>query len=296
MLSFLTRQAVRRSSVTMLLTVAVLLFGAFALTQLKQELTPNIDFPVITIITSYPGAESQAVADTISAPVEQAVSGLSGLQNVQSTSVNGTSIVVASFEYGSDLKSAQSIISNNLQSVTLPSGASTPAVQTFNVQSQPIIQLSLSSATRSPAELAQIARAQLIPELKKLDGVFGVELTGGGSRQLVVQLDPSKLAAEQVSVQQVVAALQTNSLTVPGGTVDQRGFSVPVITTHRFQSVQEICALVVAVANPAGPSAPSAPSAPGSAGLCQAASPQSGAVVLADVATLAQSDTPTDGI
>src|SRR5262249_46648586 len=141
MLSLLTRLAVRRSSVTLLLTVAILLFGVSAATQLKQELTPNIDFPVITIITSYPGAESQTVADSISAPVEQAVSGLPGLQNVQSTSTNGISIVVAGFEYGSDLKAAQSTISNNLQATTLPAGAGTPQVQTFNIQSQPIVQL-----------------------------------------------------------------------------------------------------------------------------------------------------------
>src|SRR5258708_7318787 len=86
MLSFLTRLAVRRSSVTVLMTVAILIFGVFAATQLKQELTPSIDFPVITVITNYPGAESQAVADTVSAPVEQAVSGVQGLQNVQSNS------------------------------------------------------------------------------------------------------------------------------------------------------------------------------------------------------------------
>src|SRR5215470_5250913 len=126
MLAFLTRLAVRRSSITLLLTAAIVIFGTIAATQLKQELTPSIDFPVITVITSYPGAEPQAVADTISAPVEQAVSGLPGLQNVQSTSVNGTSIVVASFEYGSDLKSAQNVISNNLQAAALPTGAGTP--------------------------------------------------------------------------------------------------------------------------------------------------------------------------
>jgi hydrophobic/amphiphilic exporter-1 (mainly G- bacteria), HAE1 family len=290
MLSFLTRQAVRRSSVTLLLTVAILLFGTFALTQLKQELTPNIDFPVITIITNYPGAEPQAVADTISAPVEQAVSGLPGLQTVQSTSVNGTSIVVASFEYGSDLKAARSAISSNLQAATLPVGASIPQVQTFNFQSQPIVQLSLSSTSRSPAELARIARTQIVPELKKVDGVFGVDLLGGGSRQLVLKLDPSKLAAEQVSMQQVVAALQANDLTIPGGTVDQQGFSVPVVTTHHFQSVQEICALVVGAAGPSGRATPAAP------GLCQATAQQPGAVLLSDVATVALSDTPTDGI
>ncbi len=293
MLSFLTRLAVRRSSVTLLLTVAILLFGVFAATQLKQELTPSIDFPVITIITNYPGAEPQTVADSISAPIEQAVSGLPGLQNVQSTSVNGVSIVVASFEFGSDLKAAQSTISNNLQAAVLPAGAGTPQVQTFNFQSQPIVQLSLSSSTRSSAELAQIARTQVLPDLKKVAGVFGADLSGGGTRQLVIKLDPAKLAAKKVSVQQVVGALQANSLTIPGGTVDQQGISIPVVTTHRFASVQEICNLVVGASVPA---TPTAPSAPGAAGLCQSSARQPGAITLADVATIAQSDTPTDGI
>ncbi len=202
MLSFLTRLAVRRASVTLLLMAAILLFGIFAATQLKQELTPSIDFPVISIITTYPGAEPQAVADTVSAPVEQAVSGQPGLQNVQSTSSNGLSIVLASFEYGTDLKAAQSTISNNLQAAALPAGAGTPRVQFFNFQSQPIVQLSLSSTTKTPAELAQLARAQVLPELKKVDGVFSVDLSGGGTRQLVIKLDPSRLAAQQVSVQQ----------------------------------------------------------------------------------------------
>jgi HAE1 family hydrophobic/amphiphilic exporter-1 len=296
MLSFLTRLSVRRSSVTLLLTVAILLFGAFAATQLKQELTPSIDFPVITVVTSYPGAEPQAVADSVSTKVEQAVSGLPGLQNVQSTSTNGVSIVVATFDYGTDLKATQSAISNNLQSAALPAGATTPQVQTFNLSSQPIVQLSLSSTSESPAQLAQLARDQLIPEFKKVDGVFSVDLSGGGSRQLVIKLDPTMLAAQKVSVQQVVGALQANSLTVPGGTVDQGGFSIPVVTTHAFQSVQDICGLVVGAGLPGASSAPSASNAAASGTLCQTSAHTPGTIVLADVATVAQSDTPTDGI
>ncbi|MGZ3677753.1 MAG: efflux RND transporter permease subunit [Ktedonobacterales bacterium] len=307
MLSFLTRLAVRRSSVTVLMTVAILIFGIFAATQLKQELTPSIDFPVITIITNYPGAESQAVADTVSAPVEQAVSGVQGLQNVQSNSTNGISIVVATFEYGTDIKAAQSTISSNVQSVTLPTGATAPKVQSFNLSTQPILLLSLSSSTRSPAELAQIARDQLIPAFKKVDGVFSVDVSGGGSHQLVIKLDPAGLAAKKISVQQVTGALQANSLTIPGGTVDQQGFFIPVVTTHKFQSVQDICNLVVGVSIPTAPDTSSAPpsststsstgtGSTGSTGLCQPATRQPGMIVLSDIATIAQSDTPTDGI
>src|SRR5215469_1732635 len=114
MLSFLTRFAVRKSTVTLLLVIGILLFGGFATTQLQQELIPSIDFPVITVLTSYPGAEPQTVADSVSAQVEQAVSSLPGLQTVQSTSINGESIVLATFEYGTEMKDTKQTISSNL--------------------------------------------------------------------------------------------------------------------------------------------------------------------------------------
>ena len=171
MLSFLTRLAVRNSTVTLLLVVGILLFGGYATTQLQQDLLPSVDFPVVTILTSYPGAEPQTVADAISAPLEQAVSGLPGLQTVQSTSINSESIVVATFEFGTDITSAQQTISSNLQGISLPSGASTPQVETFNLQSQPILELSLTSTSETPAQMAQLARTEIIPALNTVAGV-----------------------------------------------------------------------------------------------------------------------------
>src|SRR5581483_11812388 len=135
-------------------------------------------------------------------------------------------------------------IQSNLQSETLPQGATTPQVQTFNFASEPILQLSLTSSTETPAQLAQLAHDQILPALSKINGVFSVDLTGGDTRQLVINLDPTKLAADKISVAQVIGALQANSLTVPGGTVDQNGFAIPVVTTHKFASVQDICTLL----------------------------------------------------
>jgi HAE1 family hydrophobic/amphiphilic exporter-1 len=294
MLSFLTRLSVRKSTITLLLVVGILLFGGFATTQLQQELLPSVDFPVITILTSYPGAEPQTVADTVSAQVEQAVSGLSGLQTVQSTSINGESIVLATFDYGTDMKATQQTISSNLQGIALPSGASLPQVETFNIQSQPILQLSLSSQTETPAQLAQLAREQIIPTLKAVAGVSNIDLLGGGSRQLLIQLDPTKLAATGISVQQIVALLQQNSLTVPGGTVDNQGFSVPVVTNHQFQSVQDLCGLTVGSIDPESSAAAAISGSP--TALCQPVTHQPGQVLLEDVATIQQSDNTTDGI
>ena len=296
MLSFLTRLAVRKSTITLLLVVGILIFGGYATTQLQQELLPSVDFPVVTVLTSYPGAEPQTVADTVSAQVEQALNGLPGLQSVQSTSINGESIVLGTFDFGTDMKATQQSISSNLQGIALPSGASLPQIETFNIQSQPILQLSFSSKTESPAQLAQVARNQIIPALKSVAGVSTIDLLGGGSRQLLIQLDPTKLAADGISVQQIVALLQQNSLTVPGGTVDSQGFSVPVVTNHEFQSVQDLCGLVVGSV-PTTPRGQTSTEETNTTQLCQpAATRQPSEVLLEDVATIQQSDNTTDGI
>ncbi len=298
MLSFLTRLAVNKSTVTLLLVVGILLFGGYATTQLQQDLLPNINLPVVTILTSYPGAEPQTVADSVSAPLEQAVSGLPGLETVQSTSINGESIIVATFDYGTDITTTQQTISSNLQGISLPSGASVPQVETFNLQSQPILQLSLTSKTETPAQLAQLAREQIIPALKTVNGVSNIDLLGGGSRQLLVTLDPKKLAADKISVQQIVALLQGNSLTVPGGTVDSQGFSVPVVTNYQFQSVQDLCGLVVgSVPVTTTTGSPTGAASVNATQLCQPVSTrQPGQVLLEDVGTVQQSDNTTDGI
>lgn len=105
--------------------------------------------------------------------------------------------------------------------------------------------MSLTSKTETPAQLAQLARTQIIPALKMVAGVSKIDLLGCGSRQLLITLDFKKFAADNISVQQIVALLKLNSLTVPGGTVDNQGFSVPVVTNHQFQSVQDLCGLVM---------------------------------------------------
>jgi HAE1 family hydrophobic/amphiphilic exporter-1 len=110
-------------------------------------------------------------------------------------------------------------------------------------------------------------------------------------------LSPAKLAADNISIQQIVALLQQNSLTVPGGTVDSQGFSVPVVTNHSFQSVQDLCGLVVGNVPVMTTKSQASARASSSTQLCQpVATRQPGQVFLEDVATIAQSDNTTDGI
>ena len=112
--------AVSKRSVTLLLAGALFIAGILAWGGLKQELLPDIEFPVITVIAPYPGAGAADVADQVAKPIERAISGVPRLKTVQSTSANSIALVVAQFEYGTDVKDALSRINDGIASAGLP--------------------------------------------------------------------------------------------------------------------------------------------------------------------------------
>ena len=118
----LSELAVSKRSVTLLLAGALFIAGISAWGSLKQELLPDIEFPVITVIAPYPGAGSQDVADKVAEPIERAISGVPRLETVQSTSANSIALVIAQFEYGTDVKEALAAIEEGIADAGLPDG------------------------------------------------------------------------------------------------------------------------------------------------------------------------------
>jgi HAE1 family hydrophobic/amphiphilic exporter-1 len=118
--SRLTEFAVKNRSVTILLTIAIFIAGIYSWQGLKQELLPDIDFPVITVIAPYPGSGAQDVTDQVTKPIERAISGIPRLERLQSTSANSLSLVVAQFSFGTNVKEVRSAIEQNLAAAGLP--------------------------------------------------------------------------------------------------------------------------------------------------------------------------------
>ena len=284
-MSRITEFAVSRRSVILLLAVAVFISGAYAWGNLQQELLPDIEFPIITVIAPYPGAGATDVADQLTRPTERAISSVPRLVHLQSTSANSISLVVAQFAYGTDVKETRAAIEQNLASVGLPQGV-TPRVNALNINQQPVIIASISGNGEAGLEdAARIARTEIVPALQGLDGVGAVDVTGGLEERLTITLDPDKLASTGVSVQQINGILAANNLTLPAGQLSTDGTNIPVSTTNRFGSLEQIQGLVVRpgpAADAPAPAASGAPSAP----------PQ---VTIGDVGTVKQVGVPTTG-
>ena len=244
-MSRLSHLALRKRSVTLLFAAALFIAGISAWGSLKQELLPDIDFPIITVVTPYPGAGSSDVTQQVTKPIENAISGVARLKTLQSTSSNSISLVISQFSYGTNVKETTTAITDAIAKAHLPANV-TPTIQALNINASPVI-ISSIAATGSGTldEVGRIARTEIVPEIEAIDGVARADLTGGLEGRVFVTLDPKKLAASGITTQQIVGILQANNLTVPSGQLPADGSSVPVSTIGSFTSVEEISGLVV---------------------------------------------------
>ena len=275
-MSFLTAIALRRRSVTILIVVMVLAGGIFTYNNLQVELFPEIEFPLITVMTFYPSANPEAVARDVTVPVENIVSGVDGIDNVQSISSENLSLLILNFKFGIDMAEAARTLSSRLSGIQLPTGVEPPRVARISPDEFPVLQLSVAGDRPIP-ELQRIVGSLVRPAILGVDGVFSADVTGGVDQQVLVTVDPDRLSEFGLSLFQVSGALSDNNVSFPAGAITEDGKTFPVRTTHSYGSLEEIRNL--AVGSTGGPPFAGAPSAPQAGG-----DPPVQTVLLSDVA------------
>ncbi|MCH7787322.1 MAG: efflux RND transporter permease subunit, partial [Chloroflexi bacterium] len=236
-MSFLTGLALSRRPVTVLIMILVLVGGILTYRSLPVELFPDIEFPLVTVATFYPSASSETVVQDVTLPIENAISSLDGLENIQSTSLENRSIVLANFTFGTDMDEAERIITSNLNNIVFPSGVNAPRVGRINSDSFPAIMLSVLSDREIP-ELQQIVQTFILPAIESVDGVFSVEVAGGADRQVLIDLDTNKLSETGISVFQVMSALRENNVTLPAGAITEEGQTLTIRISNTFNSLE----------------------------------------------------------
>jgi len=260
----LTQLAIAKRSVTVLITLGLLMAGVFSWSQLNQELLPDIQFPFVVVITPLPGASAQDVSTQVTQPIERSIGSVPRLKHVDSSSVNSLSIVVASFDYGIDVKATVSTIDANVKAIGL---SSTPTVQSFDINAFPPITVALRSKDgTTPEQLNALAAASIVPSLQSLDGVSKVDLSGVTQYQLVVNLSAAKLAADKITIAQIQGVLSANNLVLPAGSVpvtnpDGTTVSIPVSAQHQLilTNPNDLASLAVGVVMPAAGSGSTTP-------------------------------------
>ena len=244
-MEFVTRLALRKKSVTLLLIILVLVSGLFTYRTLPVELFPEIEFPLITVTAFYPASNPETVVSDVTVPIEDAIAGVDGLESIQSTSSEIRSIVFATFKFGTDMEEAENVINSNIRGVQFPDGITGPDIGRVNPDSFPVLQLSVTGE-RQIEEIQSIVESMILPELEAVNGVFRVEVTGDVQRQVLITVDPEKMLARNVSLFQIAQVLRSNNYTLPAGSIYNNGRVIPIKATNSYQSLEELANLVIA--------------------------------------------------
>ncbi|MDM7887373.1 efflux RND transporter permease subunit [Curtobacterium sp. RHCJP20] len=247
--------SLRNRALIALVTIVVAVFGGVALTNLKQELIPSVQFPQVAIVSAYPGATPEVVSNDVSTKIEQAIQVVPNLESTSATSSTGQSVVSASFDYGSNLASAEDKIQTAVNALSLPDTVQTQIV-TGSFDDLPVLQLAVT-ASGNQEQLVDRLNATAVPDLEKLDGVRQADVFGNPGRRIVITPNEDELAARGLTTQSISDALDDNGTLIPGGTITQDGKTLSVQTGQRIASLDDIRGLPLTASSGSGSSASS---------------------------------------
>jgi HAE1 family hydrophobic/amphiphilic exporter-1 len=253
---WLTRLSLNRPVTITVFMVAVIVLGFYALSKTQVELQPKVDFPVITILTVYPGASPDEVETLVTKPIEDAVAGVEGLRQITSTSQYGVSQVTLEFYIGTDIGEAYIDVQAKVNAAVglLPRDAERPIISKLDTQSQPTMYIGMTG-NRPPYELRDLADNLIKDRLSSVPGVAAVTVSGGQKREILVAIDKERLNAYGLSINQVVQALQAANLNLPAGRITEGERDYNVRLLGEFRAIEELRNLRLYLQNPRNPMA-----------------------------------------
>ncbi|HEX8359637.1 MAG TPA: efflux RND transporter permease subunit [Longimicrobium sp.] len=244
----LSALAIRRPVFTTMLMLGLMVLGIFGYRRLPIDQFPEVDIPVVTVQTVYPGASPETIEREVSKRLEEAFNPVEGVDRINSISLEGVSQVIVEFDLGRDGDQASQDIRARIDAVrrTLPADIEQPVVQKFDPSAQPIISLALSSKTTPIAELTTLADEGIRRQLESVSGVGQVQIAGGLAREVRVFIQPDRMQATGVSAQEVMGALQRQNLEVPAGRLESGSQEQLVRVTGRIVRPEQFARVIVA--------------------------------------------------
>ncbi|MCC7416368.1 MAG: efflux RND transporter permease subunit [Acidobacteria bacterium] len=239
--------AIGRPVVTIVTMLALVVFGIAALLKLNTDEFPEVQPPVVAIAIPYPGASPENVERDVLDPVEDAISGISGVDTVTSSALDGYATIVVEFVFGTDLQQAEQEIRDELSRIRndLPSEMKEPVLTRFDPAELPIVSLALTSPALSGPQLTTLADPGITRRLRALPGVADVRVAGGVYPEMTVALRPAALQAAGVGISEVVDALQAQNLAAPVGRLDGALDERTIRLIGRLDTAVEFSRLVV---------------------------------------------------
>jgi HAE1 family hydrophobic/amphiphilic exporter-1 len=248
----LPKLSIERPVTATMMILIIMVLGFVVLSRIGIDFFPDIQFPEIAIITTYPGAASQEIETIVTRPLEEAVAAVAGVKKVKSNSREGISIIQVEFSWGTNLDTAAQDVRNMLELAVdmFPDEVERPLVMKSDIDLMPILYYGIYSTTnRNLRNLRKLVEDSIEKRLETLAGVASVTVAGGLEREILVNVDRSRLKAHTLSIDEVIQTIQAQNRDIPGGHLIKGNEEFIVRTTGKYKNVQQIADTVVKVEN-----------------------------------------------
>jgi len=246
----LAQISVNRPVTTAMIFIAMVVLGLVSLSMLGLDLMPEMEIPAVSVITAYEGAGPEEVETLITEPMEDTLSTISGVDEVVSVSKEGISAVTLKFDWGEKIDESTNDVREKIDLIRdmLPEEADNPVIFKFDLAMMPIAIIAITADDSYP-DLQNIVDDEIVDPLKRVEGVASVTPRGGLERQIRIDIDRDKLAALNLSVAQINAALATQNISTPGGNIKSGYKDYLLRTPEEFSSLQEVAEVIIARRN-----------------------------------------------
>jgi len=234
---------IRRATFTLMLIVGLIVFGLFSYRKVGVDLFPNVEFPFVSVVVVYPGADPVSMEDKVAKPIEDALSSMAGIKTMQSVNLEAVTQVLIQFELSVDRNQATQDVRDRISAIDaqLPDGIDSIQIQKFDVGAMPIMTIALSAPDRvTPRQLTELADDVVKERIQRINGVGNVEVIGGREREIHVEIKPAELAARGLTVGDVAMTLASQNLELPAGRITEGNRELVVTTKGAFDSLDDI--------------------------------------------------------
>jgi HAE1 family hydrophobic/amphiphilic exporter-1 len=245
---WLTRFSIQRPIIVAMFFIALAVFGAISYMQLGKNSQPNVNFPVVVVVSSYPGASPAEMERLVIKPIEDQIDGIEHLDTLNATAQEGSAVVVAQFQLGTDLDFAAIDVQRRVDTarVYMPTDLDPPQV-IKNGAEAPVLTYAVDSKTLTASTLADTLNDRVISDIRHIPNVVTVNLSGAAVREFDVTADPLRLMGAGATLPDVFSAIANNNANLPGGRIDKPTVETTVSVHAEVNSVDDIAALPMTV-------------------------------------------------
>lgn len=234
----LTKLVLRRPVSTALVVLGIIVFGLFSIPGFDMELVPDIDLPMYLIYTVYPGADPTSIDTLVTSKIEDAAETLSGVDNVISYSYNNYCMVGLTYDYNQNMNDAYTSLSAALDMLSLPDDANDPTIIEMDVNQMPTVMISATS--NGSSDMMAYINETVVPALESVSNVARVEVNGGKTNYVRVQLNEDRMRQYGLNITSIAAAIGAVDFNVPAGKIRAGSQEISISTSSEILTLQEL--------------------------------------------------------